>query len=83
MDSSDDKRMTESNEQLQSLLENVQLKNVPILVLANKQDLFGLPADEIIELLKLNCIKDRNWSLFACSAINGEGILIIIIIFRN
>jgi len=75
--------MTESNEQLQLLLENVQLKNVPILVLANKQDLFGLPADEIIEHLKLNCIKDRNWSLFACSAIKGEGIFIIILNNRN
>jgi signal recognition particle receptor subunit beta len=66
--------MTESNEQLHLLLENDELKNVPILVLANKQDLFGLPADEIIELLKLDCITDRNWSLFACSAIKAEGI---------
>lgn len=66
--------MTESNDQLQLLLANSLLKNVPILVLANKQDLDGLPADDIIDLLKLSTLTDRNWSLFACSAIKGEGI---------
>jgi signal recognition particle receptor subunit beta len=65
--------MTESNDQLQLLLENSHLKNVPILVFANKQDIFGLPADDIMDLLKLNSIIDRNWSLCACSALKGEG----------
>lgn len=65
--------MLESNDQLQILLESDQLKNVPILVFANKQDLDGLPADDIIQMLKLDTINDRNWSLFACSALKGEG----------
>jgi hypothetical protein len=55
------------------LLDNEKLAKVPILVLANKQDLDALSADEIIEHLNLNDITDRNWSLFACSAFKGEG----------
>jgi signal recognition particle receptor subunit beta len=56
------------------LLTSISLKNVPLIVFANKQDLNGLTADEIIESLNLSNITDRNWSLYACSAIKGEGI---------
>lgn len=45
-----------------------------MLVFANKQDLMGLEVDEIIEKLELNNIKNRKWSIFACSAIKNEGI---------
>ena len=74
VDSSDDKRLTECNDQLKELLETEGLKKVPLLVFANKQDLNGLLADEIIQSLNLENINDRNWSLFACSALKGEGI---------
>ncbi len=74
VDSSDDKRLTECNDQLKELLNAEGLKNIPLLVFGNKQDLDGLLADEIIDGLNLNNIIDRNWSLFACSAKTGEGI---------
>ena len=74
MDSSDDKRLTECNDQLKELLNSDKLKTVPLIVFANKQDLNGLTADEIIESLNLSLIVDRDWSLYACSAIKGEGI---------
>lgn len=50
------------------------LNNVPLLVFANKQDLMGLDVDEIINKLELNNIKNRKWSIFACSAIKNYGI---------
>ena len=42
--------------------------------MANKQDLLGLDVDEIIAKLELNNIKSRKWSIFACSAIKGDGV---------
>ena len=34
----------------------------------------GLEVDEIISKLELTNIKNRKWSIFACSAIKNEGI---------
>lgn len=48
VDSSDENRLTECTEELQSLLQEENLKNVPLLVFANKQDLqFALDAEEV------------------------------------
>ena len=57
------------------MLKEDDLKNVPLLVFANKQDLtFALSAQEIAEKLKLDSIKDRLWSIQACCALTKEGI---------
>jgi len=74
VDSSDDKRLTECNDELKALLNDKLLANVPLLVYANKQDLLGVNVDEIMELLELNNITDRKWSIYACSALKGDGI---------
>ncbi len=66
--------MVECNDQLKELVTNEKLKKIPLMVFANKQDLNGLTADEIIDALNLSNITDRNWSLYACSAIKGEGV---------
>ena len=50
------------------------LKDVPFLIYANKQDLIGLDVDDIIEKMELNEINDRKWSIYACSALKGDGI---------
>lgn len=74
VDSSDDKRLAECTEELQSLLSEDSLKNVPLLVFANKQDLqFALDAEEIMSTLTLMEIKDRTWTIQACSAVTKEG----------
>ena len=53
-----------------------KLKKVPLLVYANKSDLKNVfEADEIVEKLELNEIVDRDWSLYACSALKGFGIM--------
>lgn len=74
VDSSDDTRIKESNTELKLLIDDPLLSKVPILVFANKQDLLGLQVDEIVDHLELNNINDRKWSIFACSALKGEGI---------
>lgn len=52
-----------------------KLKNVPILVLANKQDLAGaMKASEVAELIGLVKLKDRDWQIQACSALDGTGL---------
>lgn len=64
VDSSDEVRLKECVEELQSLLAEENLKNVPMLVFANKQDLqFALDAEEIMSHLQLMEIKDRTWTI--------------------
>ncbi len=75
VDSSDEVRLKECTEELQSLLAEENLKNVPVLVFANKQDLqFALDAEEIMQTLTLMEIKDRTWTIQACSAVTKEGL---------
>lgn len=74
VDSSDEERVIECNKELKLLMNEKLLDDVPLLVFANKQDLFGLEVDEIISKLELNNIKSRKWSIFACSALKNEGI---------
>ena len=48
VDSSDEVRLKECSEELQNLIQEESLKNVPVLVFANKQDLqFALDAEEV------------------------------------
>lgn len=64
VDSADDMRLKECAEELMSLLAEEDLKNVPLLVFANKQDLqFALDADSVMENLKLMDISDRTWNI--------------------
>jgi ADP-ribosylation factor-like protein 3 len=74
IDSSDQFRIEESGNELRKILEEDKLANLPLLILANKQDLnFALAPDEIIDLLNLNNISDRIWSIVACSAVTKQG----------
>ena len=68
-------RLKECADELISLLSEESLKNVPMLVFANKQDLqFALEADQVMETLKLSEISDRTWNIQACSAFTKEGL---------
>lgn len=75
VDSADDMRLKECTEELKSLLAEEDLKNVPLLVYANKQDIeLALDAPEVMDTLELNSITDRTWNLQACSAVKKEGL---------
>ncbi|KAJ3270279.1 ADP-ribosylation factor protein 3 [Terramyces sp. JEL0728] len=75
IDSSDQRRLAETGQELAQLLQEQNLGKIPLLVFANKQDLVtALPGDEIALGLNLNSIRDRPWQIQACSAKNGDGI---------
>ena len=57
-------RLKECTEELKSLLQEEDLKSVPLLVYANKQDIeLALDAPEVMDTLELNSITDRTWNL--------------------
>lgn len=57
------------------MLNEEELKDAALLVFANKQDQPGAKgAGEISEALRLGELRDRNWSIMACSAVDGSGI---------
>ncbi|NXF02834.1 ARL14 protein, partial [Smithornis capensis] len=76
VDSSDKRRLEESRREFELILKNESLKNVPVVVLANKQDLPGaLNAEEITRRFKMKkYCSDRNWYVQPCCATTGEGL---------
>eukprot|EP00416_Gambierdiscus_australes_P032914 CAMPEP_0171089776 /NCGR_PEP_ID=MMETSP0766_2-20121228/27329_1 /TAXON_ID=439317 /ORGANISM="Gambierdiscus australes, Strain CAWD 149" /LENGTH=183 /DNA_ID=CAMNT_0011547685 /DNA_START=77 /DNA_END=628 /DNA_ORIENTATION=+ len=75
IDSSDRRRLEESGKELQELLAEDKLGGIPLLIYANKQDLLqATPAEEISESLTLSNIKDRTWTIQACSGKEGTGL---------
>ncbi|MFM7859250.1 MAG: ADP-ribosylation factor-like protein [Flammeovirgaceae bacterium] len=48
---------------------------MPLLVLANKQDIAEAASEkDISEVLGLAKIKERDWAIFKCSATTGKGL---------
>ncbi|KAI3351807.1 hypothetical protein L3Q82_020635, partial [Scortum barcoo] len=75
IDSADKKRFEETGLELSELIDEENLKGVPVLIFANKQDLAtASPASEIAEGLNLHTYRDREWQIQACSAVSGEGV---------
>jgi len=75
IDSTDIDRLSTASDELAAMLGEDELRDAALLVFANKQDQPGAKgAGEISEALKLGDLKDRNWSIMACSAIDGRGV---------
>lgn len=75
VDSSDEQRLEECKKELDELMNEEKLLKIPVLIFANKQDIAtALDADEVMENLKLEEIKDREWTIQACSAMTKEGL---------
>ncbi|KAF8353641.1 hypothetical protein PRIPAC_95264 [Pristionchus pacificus] len=75
IDSVDRKRLEEAKNELIDLMDEEKLRGCPILVLANKQDLFvAMKAHEMAEALQLTEIRDRAWQINPVSAVTGEGL---------
>lgn len=75
IDSADRRRMEETGVELQQLLDEERLSHVPLLVMANKQDLLSaLSPGEITTELALNELRERTWTILPCSAKTGEGL---------
>jgi ADP-ribosylation factor-like protein 1 len=75
IDSTDIDRLGTASEELAAMLNEDELKDAALLVFANKQDQPNAKgAGEISEALKLGELRDRNWSIVACSAVDGRGV---------
>jgi signal recognition particle receptor subunit beta len=75
VDSADVDRLDEAAAQLHDALANRDLRGIPLLVFANRQDLReALPASEISERLELRRLKDRQYFVQACCATTGDGL---------
>ncbi len=54
-------------------MQEEELKYVPVLICANKQDsIHAISVNEIIREMNLNSIKDRNWKVQSTSAIKEK-----------
>ena len=75
VDAADVDRVGIAGEELSAMLGEDELKDVPLLVFANKQDQDGaLPAQDVATRLGLHLLKDRDWRIVGCSAVKGEGL---------
>jgi len=72
----DRSRIEESRKELDIVLSDRDLQDVPLLVFANKQDLLNtLNLTEITEKLNLNSLTGiRKWKIQGCSATSGDGL---------
>jgi len=75
VDSTDIERLQTAADELGAMLNEEELKDAALLVFANKQDQPGAKgAGDISEALRLGELRDRNWSIMACSAVDGSGV---------
>lgn len=75
VDSNDTRRMEEAGETLASILEDDELRSVPVLVLANKQDLpRALEPAAVADKLGMSKMRGRAWHVQGCNALTGDGL---------
>lgn len=76
VDSEDKARIIEAKQELEKILGNKNLKDLPLIVLANKQDLPGAAgARDVAEMLNLKELcNNRRWFLQSSSAKTGAGL---------
>ncbi|KAH7575306.1 hypothetical protein ACOSP7_005184 [Xanthoceras sorbifolium] len=75
VDSNDRERIPEARNELHRILDDKELSNAALLVLANKQDFpAAIPASEVADKLGLYSLGQRRWYIQSTSAISGEGI---------
>ena len=75
IDSNDEARFDIAKEELSKILSEDALREVNLLVLANKQDIpTAKTAAEITDKLGLDTLKDRSWYIQACCATTGDGL---------
>jgi small GTP-binding protein len=77
VDSSDENRFAEAKDELwRIVLANPKVKNIPILVLANKQDLpTSVNEGELAKALDLDKVVSSSFAIMACSAATGFNVL--------
>jgi len=75
VDSNDRDRIEEAARELRHLLNEEELKNIVLLILANKQDLpNAMTSKELSENLHMSTFRNIQWHIQQCCAVNGNGL---------
>jgi ADP-ribosylation factor-like protein 1 len=75
VDASDHQRLPTARAELLAMLSEEELRGCKLLVFANKQDLpNALDEGKVGAAIGLNEIRDRQWSIWRCSAKTGAGL---------
>ncbi|XP_065922333.1 ADP-ribosylation factor-like [Magallana gigas] len=75
VDSADRYRISESRGELFGILENDEMRGVPVVIIANQQDRpDALSTSALTDLLCLHKLTSRKWCIQPACAINGEGL---------
>jgi ADP-ribosylation factor 1/2 len=75
VDSNDVDRVVDAREELHKLLSDDLLRDIPVLVFANKQDLpHAMNASTLTDQLGLHATRNRDWYIQACQAPTGDGV---------
>ncbi|XP_060111633.1 ADP-ribosylation factor 6-like [Heteronotia binoei] len=75
VDSVDSSRFEEARSELEALLGAALMPGVPVVLLANKQDLPGAwPPTQVAEEMGLRKLQGNRWHVQGCCAVSGEGI---------
>ncbi len=75
VDSADADRTATAAAELAAMLREDELRRVPLLVLANKQDLPGALCDaDVSAALELGAVRDRPWHVESATATSGAGL---------
>nr|XP_034313685.1 ADP-ribosylation factor [Crassostrea gigas] len=75
VDSNDRERILMSREELFGILENDEMRGVPVVIIANKQDQpNALSTSDVADLLCLHKLTSRKWFIQPACAIKGEGL---------
>ena len=83
IDSNDTERLSEVSEWLQSAMCEDELRNIPLLVYLNKQDLANaMSVERVTEVLKLHKITGRSWCKY-CSYRNIFKLVMVILEIQN
>ncbi|XP_069490666.1 uncharacterized protein [Ambystoma mexicanum] len=76
VDSADPERFEEARSELDAILENDEMRGVPVVVLANKQDLVGARSSSVlVEELRLRKLLGHEWHVQGCCATIGDGLM--------
>ena len=76
IDSNDTERLNDVGQELERCLLDDQLRGVPFLIYANKQDLpHAASVTEISQKLRLQKLVGRQWYVQGCCAVAGTGIV--------
>ncbi|XP_002131839.1 ADP-ribosylation factor 6-like [Ciona intestinalis] len=77
VDSADQSRFHEAKQELFNVLKEPEMARIPVLILANKQDIsLAQPIEVLIEQLGLGDIPAwQRWNIQPCSATKGDGVI--------